>query len=112
MSTLRKNDQRRLELIEDIVAHGEAVLKKHGIPVDQAHKAGVEIADRIIDSWGGQSITIPTDFARKCVERESLIFSKFDGKNYSDLSREFGYTERGMRKLLARAKDRKTTPSK
>ncbi len=52
-------------------------------------------------------ICFPTSYQRKLRQREEAVYSRFNGGNYAELSREYGMGERGMRKLIARVRLRK-----
>ena len=99
-------ESKRLDLIDSVIAHVGMVLKRHGITEDSSAQIAVQVADELIDVWGGQNLTFPTDYRRKFQKREAEVLSKFNGFNYADLAREYGVTERGMRKLINRARER------
>lgn len=96
----------RQELIASVIDHAEHTLKGVGIDAEKAASIAVLVADNLVDMFGGQNICFPTDYRRKMVQKEALIFSQFSGNNFAELAKVNGMTERGMRKLLARAKHR------
>ena len=93
---------RRAELYEDVEQHVVAVLRQGGIAPDVAKQAGAEVADSLANHFGGQVISFPRDITRSRGLRHAQILAKFNGRNYGELAAEFGYTERGIRKLLDR----------
>lgn len=96
----------RQELIASVIDHVEHTLKGVGIDAEKAASIAVLVADNLVDTFGGQNICFPTDYRRKMVQKEALIYSQFRGDNLADLAKVNGMTERGMRKLLARATHR------
>lgn len=93
----------RNELLADVAAHAAEILLDHNVAPDVAEQAGAAIADHLADNWGGQVVSIPKDFAYKLAQRDRLILGQFDGANHSELAKRYDMTERGIRKLLARA---------
>ena len=55
---------------------------------------------------GGQVVSIPKDYVWRLSQKELLIYDQFTGSNYDELARSHGFTVRGMRKLIARVKDK------
>lgn len=104
MST-RMEDLRN-ELLSDVAAHAATVLQDHGVDGEVADQAGAAIADHLADHWGGQLITVPKDYAYRLALRDQAILAEFDGANLPDLARRYNMTDRGIRKLLARAHKR------
>lgn len=96
-------EELRNELLADMAAHTAEILADYCIDPDLADQAGAAIADYLADHWGGQVVSIPKDFAYKLAKRDHQILREFDGTNHSDLAKRHNMTERGIRKLLARA---------
>jgi len=69
-------------------------------------RIATSVADNLIDVFGGQNLTFPTESKKKLAEKEALISQQFNGFNGAELAKVHGMTERGLRKLLARAKGR------
>ena len=107
MAINRKCEDKRHELIQGVIDHVEDLLKKAGFGVELAYQTGVSVADHIVEMWGGHNICFPVEYARKIRERDDLILSMFNGHNWGLLTAETGITERGLRKLLARATARR-----
>lgn len=104
MST-RMEDLRN-ELLSDVAAHAAVVLQDHGVADDVADQAGAAIADHLASHWGGQVLTVPKDYAFRLAIRDQAILAAFDGANLQELAKRYDMTERGVRKLLARAHKR------
>ncbi|CAM3721505.1 Mor transcription activator family protein [Paracidovorax anthurii] len=73
----------------------------------QAAQFAIRVVDDLVDAWGGQMICFPTSYKRKLLQREEAVYSRFNGNNYAELSHEYGMGERGIRKLIARVRQRK-----
>lgn len=95
-------ETRRAELYEDVEQHVIKVLRKEGLSPEIAGQAANEVADMLASNWGGQVISFPRDVARSRGKRHADILQKFNGRNYGELATEFGYTERGIRRLIER----------
>lgn len=96
-------EAKRAELLADLASHTAAVLQELGVTDDLADHAGSALADHLADHWGGQVISFPKDASYRLAERERAILAAFSGNNYSELSRAYNITERGLRKLINRA---------
>ena len=99
--------ERRNELISDLVAVVERVLHDHEIPASVATVTASALADRVADHWGGQNISFPKDFRWKLAQLELSIYDEWSrGAQFGELGLKYRMTERGMRKLIARVRDR------
>lgn len=106
VTTRQRVEQRRLELIQGIIDSVEHALVRRGIEPAVAHAAAVAATDALVDQFGGQTIQFPMEARRKLEERDAAILARFTGDNVPELARELRMTERGMRKLLQRARTR------
>lgn len=96
----------RNELVTAVIDHTESTLKQFGIDAKKAGQIAVMVADNLVDLFGGQNITFPTEHGRKIAQKDALIYSQFNGSNAGTLAKVHGMTERGIRKLLARVRNR------
>ena len=99
-------EQKRQSLIQCVIDHAESELRTQGIAQDKALQLATSIADRLADAFGGQLITFPKEYSRKLAERDAQILADFNGSNFHDLVMRYGICDRGIRKLIARAKTR------
>lgn len=106
MSLCGRMEDKRNELFEDFAASAERLLREYELAPAAAGLIASALADHLADHWGGQNLNIPKDYRRKLSARELEAYARFDGENFDTLAREFGMTERGMRKLIARVRDR------
>ncbi|AUN95894.1 Mor transcription activator family protein [Pseudazoarcus pumilus] len=68
---------------------------------------GCEAAQALIDYAAGDEIEVPRCAAALAAARERLIAAEAEsGRSRAELARAYGYTERGIRKLLRRAEAR------
>lgn len=104
--TSQHMEQQRHELLSDVADTVADVLKDHGIDQMLAEQAGVALADRLANHWGGQLISIPKDHKFRLAARDLLIYGEFNGNNYAELARKWGMTVRGIYKLIERTRKR------
>lgn len=99
--------QRRCELIESLIASIRDSLVDTGIDAERAEAAAYAAADAVVEGWAGQYVGIPADHAYRLsrIERE-IVEQDAAGVPRHELIRRYGYTARGLRKLLARARRR------
>lgn len=99
-------EEKRNELFQDVVALTDGELRQFGVDEKASTLIANALADKLADFWGGQNITFPKDYKRKLSARELEVYERFDGSNFDVLAKEFGMTERGMRKLIKRVRER------
>ena len=104
MSHLTRMARKRHELLADLVDVAEYALREYDVPPAAATAAANALADRLADHWGGQNITFPKDFHWKLAKIEVEIYGRLVDGNYDKLAMEYGMTERGIRKLIARVR--------
>ena len=97
--------QRRNQLLADVVDVSADHLADH-VPAEAARLIAESLADRLADFWGGQLINFPKDYRWKLSQREMEIYQAFNGFNLGDIASQYGMTERGLRKLLHRMRER------
>lgn len=81
-----------------------------GLPEETASQLGCNVANAIAELFGGQNLTFPKDYAFKISQRDAQIYHEFKGNNYHELSQKYRMTERGIRKVITRVKQKITTP--
>lgn len=101
-----KAEGKRHELFQFIADCVSSGLQSSGVKPDEAVLLGGSVADQLAGTFGGLTISFPRDMARRVREREEQAYAAFTGKNLADLAQRFQMTERGMRKLIARAQAR------
>ncbi|MDR2155939.1 MAG: hypothetical protein LBE78_13105 [Burkholderiaceae bacterium] len=98
---------KRAEMLDDVASLVQRLLKDHGISQPEAESIGNATADHLADYWGGQNFTFPRDYQRKLGMRDLAIYDKWcHGKTFDILAREHDMSERGIRKLISRVRDR------
>lgn len=97
-------EQRRIEFYADLVDVVDRKLTEAGVPAETARAVANLLADDLSDHWGGQYITFPQDYHRKIASRDLAIYEEFNGWNYGALARKYRMTDRGMRRLIQRAR--------
>lgn len=104
MSHESRMSERRNELLTDMMALAEQTLTEHGVGSNESVLIASALADRLADHWGGQNITFPKDFRWKLNRLELEIYDFYNGGNLGETALKFNITERGLRKLIARAR--------
>lgn len=99
-------ERKRAELFEDIVGQTAKLLTEVGVDNKGADLVANSLADYLADHWGGQNFCFPKDHLRKLSQRELELYERYTGSNHGDLAREYGLTERGVYKILARVRER------
>ncbi|MCD2164688.1 Mor transcription activator family protein [Comamonas koreensis] len=97
--------ERRNKLLADVMEVAAARLAEHVSP-NAAEMIAGDLADHLADYWGGQLINFPKDFHWKLGKRELEIYDAYNGFNLGDLARKYDISERGLRKLIARVRER------
>ena len=104
MSHESRMSERRNELLTDMMALAEQLLTEHDVGSAEAVLIASALADRLADHWGGQNITFPKDFRWKLDRLELEIYEFYNGQNLGETALKFNITERGLRKMIARAR--------
>lgn len=104
MSHESRMSERRNELLTDMMALAEQLLTEHDVGSAEAVLIANALADRLADHWGGQNITFPKDFRWKLDRLELEIYDFYNGQNLGETALKFNITERGLRKMIARAR--------
>lgn len=99
-------EEKRNELFEDLVDQVGTQLLEFGLPEKAAGIVANQVADMLADHWGGQNINIPKDYKRKLSARELEAYNAFTGGNLDQVAKAYGMTERGMRKMINRVRER------
>lgn len=99
-------EAKRHQLLQDMVDQAKQLLVDHEVDAKAADLIANALADHISDVWGGQNLVIPKDYLRKLSAAQLEVYERFNGTNLDQLAKEYGMGERGMRKLIARVRDR------
>lgn len=92
----------RHELFTEIEENVIRLCKELKINDDVCKKIGCGVSDFIADFYAGQVIYFPAQTAFRRGKKDMQIYKKFNGNNYTELAREFGYSDSGIRKVIAR----------
>lgn len=92
----------RHELFEEIEESVTSLCKELKLSDDVCSKVGCSVSDLIANLFAGQVVYFPsqTEFRRKL--RDVQIYKKFNGSNYQELAKEFGYSDSGIRRVISR----------
>ena len=106
MSLESRMNKKRESLLADLVDYVERCLVDHEIPAEVAATTATSLAARLAGYWGGQNFTFPKDYMWKLGQIELEIYDQVRGDNLDDVARRYNMSERGLRKLVARVRDR------
>ena len=96
---------RRAEYYEHLDGIVQATVRELGLPADIAEHVGAAVVDATAEDLGGATMSFPKDAAYKLSQRELEILELHrKGKTLVELSRAYNMGERGLRKLLKRAR--------
>lgn len=98
-------EHRRNELLTDLQAVAAASLAEH-VSDAAAELIASSLVDRVADHWGGQLINFPKDYHWKLSKRDLEVYDAYNGHNLGELAQRYSISERGLRKLLARVRER------
>lgn len=65
-----------------------------------AETVGLEAYRKLVANYGGSSIYINKIDTVTRSERNNEIRRKFNGSNYRELAKEYGFSETGIRKII------------
>jgi len=106
MSLESRMNKKRESLLSDLVHYVERCLLDHEIPPEVAATTATSLAARLADYWGGQNFTFPKDYMWKLGRVELEIYDQVHGDNLDEVARKYNMSVRGLRKLMARVRDR------
>lgn len=94
----------RAELLADVAAHVESLMRELGIDATRAEHCGCAVADLLSEHWGGQVISVPVDHAYRLSMRErEIVDAHKAGASKAELVNRYNITISGLNKLLRRA---------
>jgi Mor family transcriptional regulator len=99
MTTSKPVDLPPLDIINQEAQH---VAMRFGIACGSDMAAA--LVSRIIACLGGTTIYIPSATAYNAKSRNSQICDDFDGRNYAELARKNGLSEKQIRNIIASGK--------
>lgn len=98
---------RRAELYEHIADRAAEVARDLGVAAELAEHLGHAIVDAFVEDVGGEVLSFPKDDTYKLSKREMEILAAHrEGASFAELSKRYGMSDRGMRKLIKRAQSR------
>lgn len=101
---MKPMEARRASLYAHVAAKAAETARTLGVDEAGAEHLGAAVADALAEDFGGEVLSFPKDAAFKLSIREREILEKHRaGATFQELRIEYRMTERGIRKLLARA---------
>lgn len=65
-----------------------------------AEIVGLEAYQKLVANYGGSSVYVNKSDTLTRPERNAEIKRKFNGANYRELAKEYGFSETGIRKII------------
>jgi len=100
-------------------SHPGLLLDLHDSLSDQLIKSGLEpgkasdiaytVTEHIHKTWAGQQLYVPKSVELKCATRNQDIYRRFNGKNFTELSREYGLTEMRIRQIIKEQREKRAS---
>lgn len=100
-------EARRSELLADAEDCIREALRARGVDQVAADAAGVAVVDMLANHWSGQQLTFPSNYLAQRAARDSDILARYESTGVVDLAREYGVSERAIRKAKERAEIRR-----
>lgn len=101
---MKPMEARRAALYTHAAAKAAEVARGLGLNDSLAEHVGAAVADGLAEDFGGEVLSFPKDASYKLSIREREILERHrKGATFHELKTDYGMTERGMRKLIARA---------
>ena len=98
-------EKRGVQLLMDIANVATESLKEFGVDDKKAREIGLEVADMIRQTYGGEQPYIPKGIALIIGKKYREFYSKFNGDNLAVLCKEHGFTLRHGYNIIARIRD-------
>lgn len=82
------------ELLDDVADKVARMAQAATPPMSEAEARdfGRRVADMLAEDWGGCSVYVPKDLARRFRRRDTSILRNFTGANIEELARRYGLT--------------------
>jgi Mor family transcriptional regulator len=75
-----------------------------GVDAQRAIEGALSVTEQVRKDFGGIQFYLSKGAQYELTLRESAIYKKFNGTNYTDLAREYHCTERWIRMLVERGR--------
>ncbi|EIV2914643.1 DNA-binding protein [Serratia marcescens] len=101
---------KRHKLYTEIAENIKYLFDKKDLPKELSNDFAEDVVDFIAAHFGGQNITFPADVKHITDLRNINIYNDFmESGNYSALAEKYGFTERGIRKVIEQVKNKLRT---
>lgn len=104
-------DDRRAELLDDVAVKIARMATAATPPMSEAEarRFGQRVADMLAEDWGGSSVYIPKDLARRFRRRDASIYAEYTGANIDDLARKYGLTPQRIYAIIKAERRRRAS---
>lgn len=93
---------RRDSFLDDLSVQAAAVLEELNIDSMKIEIAVAEVVTKIIANYGGQQLYIPNGYTHKSQDRAIAVYEACNGRNHSDVAREFDISDRSVYRIYKR----------
>lgn len=93
---------RRDSFLDDLSAQVAAVLHDLNVDAVKTEIAVAEVVTKIITTFGGQQLYIPNGHTHKSQDRALAVYEACNGRNHSDVAREFDISDRSVYRIYKR----------
>lgn len=97
------------ELISYIAINVRDTLLTEGTKIEAANAVALATAERLIESFGGQSIYVPKATITLVSRRNLKLYEEFDGKNAITLAHKYGLTVQRVYQIIKSIRSKKIT---
>ncbi|WP_034765500.1 Mor transcription activator family protein [Chrysiogenes arsenatis] len=88
------------ELFRDLADKAAQLLVSEGLAPELADDLGYKFAELLRMDWSGEQFYLPKGVRFELHKRDLEMFKRFNGRNYSELSRLYGISTRQVRKRI------------
>jgi len=98
------DEKRGVQVLRAIADSVRDTLTRQGLPAELAERSGLDAAEGVRETFGGEQVYISTGYALAISQRDREIYRLFNGNNHRQLSKKFQVTERAIYHIIARVR--------
>lgn len=99
------NEPRGTQFFYDLARLVGEALTMAGSDPEQAREIGLQAAEHVRQTYGGEPIYVPKGLSMVVSERDREIWRKYDGTNHYRLAKEYCLTTRQIYNIVARVRE-------
>ena len=94
------------DVLEEAALMVAQELSANGVKPQLADSIAVTAMEAVRISWSGRTIYFPRNTPKRLAQRDALIATEFNGRNWSQLARKHSLTEVRVRQIMKRSENR------